>query len=72
MYPCVHNVTHFCRICEETMSKNKTIKLPNIEFSYLVGALRGLSKQSCKRSNCGTVCLCDSCAARRVLKFVDN
>jgi len=48
-----------------------SVKLPTLEFYHLHGALKGLARRPCRRSNCGTVCLCDSCAARRVLPLIE-
>lgn len=38
---------------------------------HALPALRGLARQRCKRSNCGTVCLCDACHARKALETLD-
>lgn len=38
---------------------------------HMLDALRGASRESCNRSNCGTVCLCTSCHARKALEFYD-
>lgn len=47
------------------------MKLSRLGLIYLVGLLRSVAKQSCKRSNCGSICLCDRCAARYVLKEIE-
>ena len=39
---------------------------------HIVEALRGLVTQPCNRSNCGTVCLCASCHARRALPAMER
>lgn len=36
-----------------------------------IPALRELAAQRCKRSNCGTVCLCGPCHARKALEVLD-
>jgi hypothetical protein len=38
---------------------------------HLLEALRWASDQPCKPSNCGTVCLCGPCSARRSLALLD-
>jgi len=38
---------------------------------HLLEALRWASDQPCKPSNCGTVCLCGPCSARRSLAMLD-
>ena len=43
------------------------VELPSLEFGYLIDALEGLARRPCNTKNCGSVCLCDPCAARRLL-----
>jgi hypothetical protein len=38
---------------------------------HLLEALRWASDQPCNRSNCGSVCLCGPCHARRTLAILD-
>jgi len=38
---------------------------------HAIPALRSLARQRCRRSNCGSVCLCDSCHARKALETLD-
>ena len=38
---------------------------------HAVPALRALAKTRCNRRNCGTVCLCDPCHARKALDVLD-
>lgn len=58
------------------MTKTKrppvTIRLPPLDYIYLTTVVEAAARRPCRRSNCGTVCLCPSCAARRVLPLVDN
>jgi hypothetical protein len=49
-----------------------TVDLSRIQLSYVLEALRTLSRQSCNTRNCGEVCLCGSCAARAVLPVFDD
>lgn len=37
---------------------------------HVIPALRGLSRMRCTK-DCGTVCLCDSCHARKALETLD-
>ena len=38
---------------------------------HVIPALRGLARVRCKRSNCGTVCFCEPCHARKALEQLD-
>jgi hypothetical protein len=38
---------------------------------HMIEALRALARDKCSRNNCGTVCLCASCHARKALEFYD-
>lgn len=38
----------------------------------ILQAVRYAARQPCKRSNCGTVCLCGPCHARRALPFLEK
>lgn len=38
---------------------------------HVMEALRGLARLRCKKSNCGSVCLCDPCHARAALVELD-
>jgi hypothetical protein len=40
-------------------------------IAHLLDALRWAADQPCKRSNCGTACLCGPCSARRSLAVLD-
>ena len=40
-------------------------------FQSMLEALRWLAMQACDRDNCGTVCLCPSCHARRAVDYYD-
>jgi hypothetical protein len=40
-------------------------------ITHLLEAIRWASDQPCKPSNCGTVCLCGPCSARRSLAVLD-
>lgn len=44
---------------------------PNPVGSHMREALRYAADQPCRRSNCGTVCLCGPCHARRAIKQID-
>lgn len=50
---------------------SRTITLPSIELHYALGALREFAKHKCNKSNCGTVCLCGPCSARRAVPFFE-
>lgn len=39
---------------------------------HVLEALREMAKQPCNRSNCGTICLCGSCHARKALPKVEQ
>jgi hypothetical protein len=41
--------------------------VPKLARGYMLRALESLARQRCRRANCGTVCLCDPCAARYAL-----
>ena len=45
----------------------KALHLSTLDMTYLLDVLRGTAMQRCNKSNCGTVCMCLSCAAKRVL-----
>lgn len=36
-----------------------------------IEALRAMARQPCRPDNCGTVCLCNSCHARKALETLD-
>lgn len=38
---------------------------------HMLEALRWLAKQRCNKRNCGTVCLCESCHARKAIEYYD-
>lgn len=38
---------------------------------HVLPALRDLARERCRRSNCGTVCLCAPCHARKALEMLD-
>ena len=40
-------------------------------LQHVLEALRELASKRCKRRNCGTVCLCGPCHARKALKVLD-
>ena len=40
--------------------------------AHILEALRFASKLPCKKSNCGTVCLCGSCHARKSLPEMEQ
>lgn len=42
-----------------------------IIVKHVIPALRGLARKRCHRSNCGTVCLCEPCHARKALAVLD-
>lgn len=37
----------------------------------MILALRAFARERCNTRNCGTVCLCDSCHARRALDYYE-
>ena len=39
---------------------------------HMIEALRALAKKRCNKKNCGTVCLCGSCHARKALEHFDT
>lgn len=38
---------------------------------HMIEALRGIATERCNKRNCGTVCLCTPCHARRALEVYD-
>jgi hypothetical protein len=38
---------------------------------HAIPALRSLAMTRCRQRNCGTVCLCDPCHARKALETLD-
>jgi hypothetical protein len=38
---------------------------------YMLEVLRWAARRPCNKSNCGTACLCESCAARKALEYYD-
>lgn len=40
---------------------------PTLARGYLLGVLVAVARKRCRPANCGSVCLCDSCAARYAL-----
>jgi hypothetical protein len=40
--------------------------------THVMEALRDFARKPCHRSNCGTVCLCGSCHARKALEVLDG
>lgn len=38
----------------------------------MLEALRYLAKKRCNKRNCGTVCLCEPCHARKALEYYDK
>jgi hypothetical protein len=38
---------------------------------HMIQALRDLARQPCDRRNCGTVCLCGPCHARKALEWYE-
>lgn len=38
----------------------------------MLEAIRYLARQRCRPSNCGTVCLCPPCHARRALEYYET
>ena len=39
---------------------------------HMLAALRWLASQRCNKRNCGTVCLCESCNARKAIEYYDK
>ena len=39
---------------------------------HMMEALRYLARKRCIKSNCGTVCLCAPCSARKALEFYER
>jgi len=46
-------------------------KTSDVIQRHAIPALRALAIKRCVRSNCGTVCLCDPCHARKALETLD-
>lgn len=38
---------------------------------HMMVALKHLARQPCNRKNCGTICLCAPCHARKALEFYE-
>lgn len=57
------DLTAICRQAQRTVSP-KT-------YQHVLEALRDAARLPCKKSNCGTVCLCMSCHARAALEEID-
>ena len=49
-----------------------SVTLTKLEYAYLLELTRGMAKAPCRKSNCGTVCLCLACCARRILPTVEK
>jgi hypothetical protein len=47
------------------------IKTANAAALHMMEALKSLARLKCRKRNCGTVCLCAPCHARKALEFYD-
>lgn len=50
------------------LKQEEVTQLYNLFIRHVVPALQDFGMKPCHRSNCGTVCLCGSCNARKALE----
>jgi ferredoxin len=57
------DLVDICKQAQRTVSKKA--------YQHALEALRDAARLPCKKSNCGSVCLCMSCHARAALEEID-
>ena len=62
----------YCVDCGQQMMWKNLRVAPTVEQNrHAIEALREMAKEPCHKSNCGSVCLCGPCHARKALEELD-
>jgi len=62
----------YCTDCGFQILHKWLYVAPTVEQNrHAIEALREMAKEFCRKSNCGSVCLCGPCHARKALEELD-